>query len=260
LTDQYSETVASFGKEGRGVTDKFVPIYRRIADDLAEAIATGRHPVGTNLPTEHQLADGFKVSRATIVAALNHVESLGLIYRKPRVGTQVISRYPARSEIEGTVFHDWTRFGIEYIFVVDKLERSDLPERAGVERSVPRRNWLHVIGRRVKPRSSLPICHVNLYINPQFDAIEDEITERPPRIFSLIEARYGIVISVVDQELRGARLSAEQAKPLLCKAGDPAIEIIRWYRGPKNKLIEFTIDTHPGEKFSYKTRTFRGEN
>lgn len=237
---------------------KFVPIYKKIADNLVEAIATGRYAVGKNLPTEHQLADKLKVSRATVIAALNHVESLGLIYRKPRVGTQVISRYPARSEIEGTVFHDWTRFGVEYILVVEKLERCDLPKRAGVERGVPRRNWLHVIGKRVMPRSAMPICLVNLYINPEYDAIESQISERPPRIFPMIESRYGIIINVVDQELRGSRLTTEQASRLLCQEGDPAIEIVRWYRGPKNKLVEFTIDTHPGEKFSYKTRTFRG--
>jgi GntR family transcriptional regulator len=240
--------------------DKFTPIYRKIADDLVEAIANGRYPVGGNLPTEHQLAEGLNVSRATIVAALNHIESLGLVYRKPRVGTQVISRYPMRSEIEGMVFHDWTKFGIEYIFIVDQVERCDLPERAGLEKGVSRSNWLHLIGKRVMPRSGLPICLVDLFVSPEYDAIEDQITAQPPRIFSMIEAHYGIVINVVDQELRGSKLAPEQAKPLMCKGGDPGVEIIRWYRGPKNKLIEFTIDTHPGEKFSYKTRTFRGSS
>ena len=71
----------------------------RIANSLVEAIASAKYPVGSNLPTEHELSAKLKVSRATIVAALDELERLGLVYRRPRLGTQVASRFPVMNHV-----------------------------------------------------------------------------------------------------------------------------------------------------------------
>ncbi|MHB1876576.1 MAG: GntR family transcriptional regulator, partial [Streptosporangiaceae bacterium] len=43
-----------------------LPVYVQIANNLIEAIETGRYPVGSYLPTEQQLAARFGVSRPSI--------------------------------------------------------------------------------------------------------------------------------------------------------------------------------------------------
>src|SRR3974390_3519576 len=90
---------------------------QKIADTLLEAITSAKYPIGTTLPNENQLSAKFKVSRATVSVALRHLEELGLVYRRPRTGTQVVSRFPLKNQIEnGSVFHDWARYGVEYVF------------------------------------------------------------------------------------------------------------------------------------------------
>jgi GntR family transcriptional regulator len=97
---------------------------RQIADALIEAITSAKYPIGATLPNEHQLCARFKVSRATVSVALRQLEELGLVYRRTRTGTQVVSRFPLKNQIEdGSVFHDWARYGVEYVFEVTRKEK-----------------------------------------------------------------------------------------------------------------------------------------
>lgn len=239
------------------MAQRSLPRYRQIANSLIEDISAAKYPVGTNLPTEHELAARLKVSRATIVVALDELERLGLVYRRPRVGTQVASRFPVTNQVEeGSVLHDWARYGVEYFFEVLRKEHVQLPRAAG-EDPARARKWLKLSGRRVRPRSNSPICTVDVYVHPDYAAIEPDVPRRPPRIFSLIEARYGLLVAAVEQELRAIPIGKGPAKHLGVEPGSCALEILRWYRGPRNKLVEFTVDTHPADRFTYKTRLHR---
>ena len=41
-------------------------LYRKVAEDIKAAIAAGRYAAGTRLPSEHELAERYSVSRGTI--------------------------------------------------------------------------------------------------------------------------------------------------------------------------------------------------
>ncbi len=60
--------------------------YAFVARALTEAIADGRHPVGSVLPTEFELADQFAVSRSTVRAAMQELQASGLVSRKRNAG------------------------------------------------------------------------------------------------------------------------------------------------------------------------------
>jgi GntR family transcriptional regulator len=232
---------------------------RQIADTLIDAITSAKYPIGSTLPNEHQLSAKFKVSRATVAVALRELEDLGLVYRRPRIGTQVASRFPLRNKIEdGSVFHDWARYGVEYVFEVLRKEKCGLPRIAGQKKSPDNRKWLHLAGHRLTTQSRAPICTVDIYVHPDYAGIGDGISSRPPRIFSVIEARHGVLINAIEQELKAISIDADTATELGVEAGSPALQILRWYRGAKDKLIEFIVVTHPADRFSYKSRMLRG--
>ncbi|MHB1875754.1 MAG: FadR/GntR family transcriptional regulator, partial [Streptosporangiaceae bacterium] len=70
--------------------------YVQIANNLIEAIETGRYPVGSYLPTEQQLAARFGVSRPSIREALSCLHFEG--YVAPRQGRRtVVTSADARS-------------------------------------------------------------------------------------------------------------------------------------------------------------------
>jgi GntR family transcriptional regulator len=232
---------------------------RQIADTLIEAITSAKYPIGSTLPNEHQLSAKFKVSRATVAVALRRLEELGLVYRRTRTGTQVVSRFPLKNQIEdGSVFHDWARYGVEYVFEVTSKEKCTLPAIAGQSGSRDNRKWLHLAGQRLTTQSRKPICTVDIYVHPDYADIGNHITNKPPRIFSVIEARYGVLINAIEQELKALSIDAKTAVELGVEVGTPALQMLRWYRGVKDKLIEFIVVTHPADRFTYKSRMLRG--
>jgi GntR family transcriptional regulator len=232
---------------------------RQIADTLIEAITSAKYPIGCTLPNEHQLSARFGVSRATVAVALRHLEELGMVYRRPRTGTQVASRFPLKNQIEdGSVFHDWARYGVEFVFEVLRKEKCDLPDIAGQKKAAGGRKWLHLAGHRLTAKSREPICTVDIYVHPDYAGIGNEISDKPPRIFSVIESRYGVLIKAIDQELRAISIGASAAAELGVETGSPALQMLRWYRGAKDKLIEFIVVTHPADRFTYKSRMLRG--
>lgn len=67
------------------------PLWRHIAQTLANDIVSGLYPIGSHLPTEMELMAQYDVSRHTVREALDELVTLGLIVRKPRQGTRVVS-------------------------------------------------------------------------------------------------------------------------------------------------------------------------
>jgi GntR family phosphonate transport system transcriptional regulator len=61
--------------------------WQEISETLHEAIASGRYPRGSRLPTEAELADSFAVNRHTVRRALKGLRDAGLV--KPRQGSGV---------------------------------------------------------------------------------------------------------------------------------------------------------------------------
>ncbi len=66
-------------------------LYRRVADQLAEVIASGEYPVGGRLPAERKLAERFDVSRPTIREAIIALELAGCVEVKGGSGVYVTS-------------------------------------------------------------------------------------------------------------------------------------------------------------------------
>jgi GntR family transcriptional regulator len=65
------------------------PLSQQIKQILIDRIYSGKYPVETRLPAEDDLADEFKVSRATIRSALSILTEMGLVVRRHGSGTYV---------------------------------------------------------------------------------------------------------------------------------------------------------------------------
>lgn len=64
-------------------------LYRRIADDLRDAIRAGTYPPGAQLPTEPELQERYECSRNTIRLAIRELTAEGLVTTARRRGTLV---------------------------------------------------------------------------------------------------------------------------------------------------------------------------
>lgn len=239
---------------------KSQPLYLKIASSLERKIASGAFPVGSKLPTEHQLMDKYDISRATAISALDYLEANGFVYRRPRLGTEVVSRFPIKQQVtEGDVFHDWVQMGTEYKLEIIDRAITKIPSQFSQNREQMAGKWLHLTGLRRAARSENPICVAEIYVHPDFTSISDDVDRFPPRIFSMIEKKFGLVVRTVQQEMRAVAVDGHRSTLLDTPSGSPALQIVRWYYGPKSRLIEVTVDTHPGAMFTYKSEVHRGQ-
>jgi GntR family transcriptional regulator len=66
-----------------------IPVYVRIREALRHEITQGAMKRGERLPSEHELAGGFGVSRMTVRKSIEDLIDEGLLYRRHGVGTFV---------------------------------------------------------------------------------------------------------------------------------------------------------------------------
>ena len=70
-----------------------MPLYHQLAQQLGEAIETGRWQAGEALPSERALADTLSISRITARKALEQLAQRGLIRRTHGSGTFIAPRF-----------------------------------------------------------------------------------------------------------------------------------------------------------------------
>ena len=70
------------------------PQHQQLAQSLLTQISEGQLAVGDRLPTEMELGEASGLARGTVRRALNHLEELGMISRRPGAGTIVIAPAP----------------------------------------------------------------------------------------------------------------------------------------------------------------------
>jgi GntR family transcriptional regulator len=227
--------------------------YLQVARALRQEIVDGVFPVGSQLPTEHDLCERFGVSRYTVREALRRLRDDNLITSRPRAGTVVVARTASNSYAQEVMsindllaFAAGAQFDIDYNAMVtiddDTAERTGLP--LGSE-------WLVVRGNRRSETSPEPICHTEYYINRAFAAVGRLLQRHNGPIFPLIEDLFGVSVVEVHQEISAVLADPRLAEQLLVAHGSAALELRRTYTTSDGEIAQVTINTHPSSRFRY---------
>jgi GntR family transcriptional regulator len=84
-------------------------LYRKVADDIKDAIAAGAYAAGTRLPSESELAERYSVSRGTIRQAFAALRADGVIASRRGARRVVIGAARVQSFGELLSFSRWAR-------------------------------------------------------------------------------------------------------------------------------------------------------
>ncbi len=84
-------------------------LYRKVADDIKAAIAAGGYAAGTRLPSEHELAERYSVSRGTIRQAFAALRADGIIASRRGARRVVVGGPRVQSFGELLSFSRWAR-------------------------------------------------------------------------------------------------------------------------------------------------------
>ena len=206
--------------------------YLQVARALRKEIVDGVYPVGSQLPTEHQLCERFSVSRYTVREALRRLRDDNLVASRPRAGTLVVPRPSSDSYVQDVVsINDLLAFATGAQFAIESTgdgprSTNELATRTGLASG---EEWLAVSGFRRIEGAEFPVCRTEYYINRAFAAVGRLLPRHTGPIFPLIEDLFGLSIVGVRQEIAAVLVSPELADQLSVEVGSPALEVHRTY-------------------------------
>jgi len=84
--------------------NRFIPLYYQLENILRSKIEGGEVLLNHKLPTEQELSQEYKISRATVRQALAALVSEGLLFRKQGKGTFVTEKAGQTKTVKVTGF------------------------------------------------------------------------------------------------------------------------------------------------------------
>lgn len=228
------------------------PLYRRLARELKAGIASGRYPVGSLLPTEQELCESFEASRYTVREALRLLSEDGMVERRQGRGSEVVSARDrpvfAHSLSSLSQLYDYasdTRLDIERVMriVPDDALAVQLGRKPG-------REWLLAEGIR-RTAAGATICVSRVFLHQELAGLAPELKGYTGAIHRLIEARYGLEVETVHQEIATDRLEAGTAAILGAAEGDWSVKVTRRYLDAEDRPLIVSLNWHRISDFVY---------
>ncbi|OBI55775.1 GntR family transcriptional regulator [Mycobacterium sp. E796] len=227
--------------------------YLQIARTLRKEIVDGVYPVGSQLPTEHQLCERFAVSRYTVREALRRLREDNLVASRPRAGTRVVPRPATSSYAQDTMsIDDLLAFASGAQLTIESNEMVEIDDELAARTGLPAgTQWLSVRGYRRAEGASAPLCRTEYYINRDFAAVGRLLRRHTGPIFPLIEDLFGVSIAELRQEIAAVLLPPGLADGLGVAAGTAALEMRRTYKTSDGEVAQVTVNTHLSSSFRY---------
>ncbi len=204
-----------------------VPLYHQLELRLRQAIESGQFRPGERLPTEAELQRLYKVSRATVRAALRRLEEDGLVWSHrgrgtfvhPQAGAARIERNPARLlEFEQDILRSGLRPRAE-ILAVERVPAPDrVAEMLGIE---PGREVMRV--RRLGWADGEPLWLESRYLHPEVGPLVSPQDFARASVTRWLQAVVGIPIAGTRLRVSAGAATPTQARHLKIKPGEPVL-------------------------------------
>ncbi len=243
------------------------PRFSDIAQELREAIRSGKFAVGSVLPTELELCAQYQTSRHTVRAALLELQQQGLVSRRKNAGTRVESATPSAGFQQSlATMDDLVQFGASHSRVLQQISHVTVtPAQAQLLGCAEGTKWLCITSLRLdgKMRASKtpdgePIGWTEIYVIPGHEGLETLVQQSPDTLVStLLEKHYGQHIQEMRQDICAVPMPDQIASSLGVKAADPALRIVRHYINQQGQAVEISVTHHPAERFFLRTRLTR---
>jgi GntR family transcriptional regulator len=219
---------------------------------LRDRILSGALGFGAKLPTEHELAEYYAVSRVTVRRALGELARERIIERRRSAGTRVIYRPapgPITADISGVLasLADMGRRTAVKLLSFDYVPaKGPLAQALGVGPD-------QLLQRAVRVRSvdCVPFSYLTTHV-PEDVALtfsRQELASRP--LLELLE-RAGVKVERARQRISAGLASPDVAQALDVRAGSPLIELVRVACDQSGRAVEHLHALYRPDRYAFE--------
>ncbi len=237
------------------LTKPLAPRYRIVADKLIAGILGGKYPLGSVLPGETEVAAQFEVSRHTARDAMRLIEEAGMIRRKRRVGSKVVSdQLPMRYNQRINSLSDVLQYGNASRLRVLESSQIVLDETLAARlRLKPGAPCMLLKCIRHQRHDERPFAYSEIYFPGNNAAQRERMLDSELATIELVKFVDTPRLSAIEQTLVAETVSADLAAMLQVKSGAATLKAVRIYVATSGRIAAAATTWHAGDLFSYST-------
>ena len=230
-------------------------LHAKIAKNILEQINKGVLKVGARLPPEEIFAAELGVSRQTLRRAFADLAAVGVLTRKKRAGTVIISDQPkqlfsmATSDVSEllSLGRD-TEFEI---FDTKTVPTGEIEQLNGLASETGL--WLEIYGARTMATANRPFSVNRVYVPARYAAIEPLLKTSNSSVFQVIENTYNVSVGRVSQSVQAVGCPRKESEIMGLSCGAPALKIEAQLFQKDGVLMEVSIAIFDPSQFLVKT-------
>lgn len=230
-------------------------LYEQVGAQILDRIRSGALKVGDRLPPEKDYAAELGISRSTLRLAFAELEAAGVLRRKKRAGTEIISDTPKqRFRMATTGIAELLSLGRDTQFVIHEMrtvKTRDVAQLAGLTSETD--HWLEVYGTRTLKKESHPFSVNRVYVPARYAGIEPVLKASTTAVYRIIEDVFGVAVGRVSQSVLAVTCPATDAQIMSMKPDAPALQITARLFVSDGALMEVSVATFDPERFEVRT-------
>lgn len=238
-----------------GTAAGHAPRHVAIAADLEQKIASGQHAAGSRFPTEKELQAHYEVGRYTIREALKILTERGMIGRRRKTGTVVLSRAPLATYVH-SVRDIRSLLDFAHNTILDVRCKAFVtlakPALHGFREDTGTR-WLAIAGVRSSLANGQPLCWSEIYIPEAHAPDRDRIPYNGQAVYEAAMRQHDLRLDHVEQVIEATSLPARVAAFFDVEAHSPALAVRRRYLAHPGRSFEITHNLFPADRYSVES-------
>ena len=237
--------------------DSGVPFYYQIQQRLLDQIRSGTLEPGASLPSEHEIAKTFRVSRMTGRHALKSLCSLGVTYTLWGKGTFVSGVKLEKDVRQVTSFtEEMQALGLKVSSkaLSSEITRADDEVTAALHLS---RAEEVISIRRIRYANSSPMAVEWSRIPRRFCPDLLEKFKSGDSLYETLLRHYGIQMSLAEEVIEAGLATPEQARLLKAPKESPMFLFTRTSYRQSGEPVEFVKSVYRGDRYKIVNRLKR---
>jgi GntR family transcriptional regulator len=230
-----------------------LPLYAQIEAHVLQLVQSRRLRPGQMLPSEHDMARAYGVSRLTIRQAIGRLADQGVLMRRRGRGTFVNQpRVPQSLTHLWGFTEDMAARRRTASAVVLRRERVRAP-RAVAEALQLAAGAPAVRVERLRQADGVPMAVEHAYLAfPGCEKLLDE--DLTGSLYQLLKARYGILPTCAEQHIDVGIAKQPERDLLELSPGSPVFHIRRLTFGQNGRPFEYVESIYRGDQFTLSAR------